>query len=266
MVCSSLRSSRLKENESSEPSGRSQLQEGLWGLSRRVRADLSLTSTLPCWHVPSPWMKGQIPSIEGAAYFLVFLSFFFFFPENGYHLRLHAARFNQIFMTGRTSLIALSVPACPAWYWKVLPAWWTPPCPRPSPTPQSLSHSRTYSLFSIMARFGIGLGWPMSNGASQLVLVVKNPPANAGHVRGTTLIPRLGRSLWGGQGNPLQYSFLENPTDRGACWATVHRVSKSRLWLKWLGMPGCPMNQCVMDFFYFFKVYFKFFCICFGLC
>ena len=135
MVRLSLRSSRLKENESSEPSGRSQLQEGLWGLPRRVRADLALTSTLPRWHVPSPWMKGQIPSIEGAAYFLVFL--FFFFPENGYHLRLHAARFNQIFMTGRTSLIALSVPACPAWYWKVLPAWWSPPCPCPSPTPPS---------------------------------------------------------------------------------------------------------------------------------
>ena len=100
--------------------------------------------------------------------------------------------------------------------------------PLPHP-PQSLSHSRTYSIFSIMARFGIGLGWPMSNGASQLALVVKNLPANAGHVRGITLIPRLGRSLGGGQGNPLQYSFLENPTDRGACWATVHRVSKSRL-------------------------------------
>ena len=80
-----------------------------------------------------------------------------------------------------------------------------------------------------MARFGIGLGWPMSNGASQLALVVKNPPVNAGDVRGTSLIPGLGRSLGGGQGNPLQCSFLENPMDRGACRATVHRVTKSRL-------------------------------------
>ena len=92
----------------------------------------------------------------------------------------------------------------------------------------------------------------MSNGASQLALVVKNPPANAGDVRGTGLIPGLWRSPGGGQGNPLQYSFLENPMDGGACRATVHRVTKSRLWLKWLGMPGCPMNQCVMGFYFTF--------------
>ena len=64
--------------------------------------------------------------------------------------------------------------------------------------------------------------------ASQVVLVVKNLPANAGEVRDTGLIPRLGRSLGGGHGNPLQYSCLENPMDRGAWWATVHRVTKSQ--------------------------------------
>ena len=53
--------------------------------------------------------------------------------------------------------------------------------------------------------------------------VVKNPPANAGDMGS---IPRLGRSPEGGNGNPLQYSCLENPMDRGAWWATVHGVAK----------------------------------------
>ena len=48
------------------------------------------------------------------------------------------------------------------------------------------------------------------------------------------LIPASGRSLEGGNGNPLQYSCLENPLDRGAWRAIVHRVTKSRTWLKWL--------------------------------
>ena len=42
------------------------------------------------------------------------------------------------------------------------------------------------------------------------------------------------RSPGGGHGNPLQYSYLENPTDRGTWWATVHGVSKSRTWMRWL--------------------------------
>ena len=44
-------------------------------------------------------------------------------------------------------------------------------------------------------------------------------------------IPRLGRSHGRGHGNPLQYSCLENPMDRGAWWATVHGVAKSQIWL-----------------------------------
>ena len=51
--------------------------------------------------------------------------------------------------------------------------------------------------------------------ASQVVLVVKNPPANAGDVTDLSLTPDLGRSRGGGHGNPLQYSCLENPMDRG---------------------------------------------------
>ena len=63
--------------------------------------------------------------------------------------------------------------------------------------------------------------------ASQGVLVVKNPPANAGDARDMGLIPGLGRSPGVGNGNPLQYSGLENPMDRGAWWATVHSIAKS---------------------------------------
>ena len=57
---------------------------------------------------------------------------------------------------------------------------------------------------------------------------VKNPPANPGDVRVAGLIPGLGRSPGGGQGNPLQYSCLENPMDRGAWEATAHGVTKSQ--------------------------------------
>ena len=58
-------------------------------------------------------------------------------------------------------------------------------------------------------------------------LAVKNPSANAGDIRVTGSIPGLGRSPGGGHGNPLQYSCLENPMDRGAWWVIVHRVAKS---------------------------------------
>ena len=58
--------------------------------------------------------------------------------------------------------------------------------------------------------------------------VVKNLPANTGDIRDAGLIPGSGRSHGGGHGNPLQYSCLENPTDRGAWRATVHRVTKSQ--------------------------------------
>ena len=78
----------------------------------------------------------------------------------------------------------------------------------------------------------------------------KESTCNAGEVGS---IPRLGRSPGEGNGNPLQYSCLENLMDRGAWWATVHRVAKSRTWLSdfththtvffpgespWTGEPG----------------------------
>ena len=66
--------------------------------------------------------------------------------------------------------------------------------------------------------------------------MVKNPPANAGDVRDSSLSRGSGRSPGGGHGNPLQYSCLENPMDRGAWQATVHRVPKSWTQLNRLSM------------------------------
>ena len=62
--------------------------------------------------------------------------------------------------------------------------------------------------------------------ASQVVLVIKNLLASAGRVRDTGLIPESKRSLGGRHGNSLQYSFLKNPTDRGAWQAIAHRVAE----------------------------------------
>ena len=62
--------------------------------------------------------------------------------------------------------------------------------------------------------------------AFQVVLVVKNLPANAGDIRDESLILGSGRSPGGGHGNPLQYSCLENSMDRRAWWATVHGAAK----------------------------------------
>ena len=68
---------------------------------------------------------------------------------------------------------------------------------------------------------GFTLGFP---GGS----MVEKPPANAGDAGEVSLIPGSGRSPGGGNGNPLQYSCLGNPMDRGAWWATVHGVTKSQ--------------------------------------
>ena len=62
--------------------------------------------------------------------------------------------------------------------------------------------------------------------------MVKTLPANAGDIRDAGSIPGSGRSPGGGHGNPLQCSCLENPTDRGTWWATVHGVAQSQTQLK----------------------------------
>ena len=69
---------------------------------------------------------------------------------------------------------------------------------------------------------------------TEVALVVKNSPANAGDERDMGLIPGLGRSPGGGHGNPLQYSRLENPMDRGAWQVTVHGIAKSQTQLQLL--------------------------------
>ena len=72
----------------------------------------------------------------------------------------------------------------------------------------------------------------LTDWASQGALGIKNLPANAGDVRDTDSIPGSGRSPGGGHGNMLQYPCLENPMDRGAWRATVHRIAKSWIRLK----------------------------------
>ena len=79
----------------------------------------------------------------------------------------------------------------------------------------------------LLGRKQICLTLMQREGASQMVLVGKNPPANAGDIRDVGSIPGSGRSPGGGHGNPLQYSCLENPMDRGAWWAAVQWVARS---------------------------------------
>ena len=88
---------------------------------------------------------------------------------------------------------------------------------------------------------------PLQLWASQVVLVVKKPPADAGDLRDVGLVPGSGRFPRGGHGNPLQYSCLENPMDRGAWWAIVHRVTKIRTQLKQLSMH-CSFELCLWAF------------------
>jgi len=81
--------------------------------------------------------------------------------------------------------------------------------------------------------------------ASQGVQVVKNLSANAGDIRDASSVPGLGRSPGEGHGNPLQYSCLENPTDRGAWQATVHRVTKSQTRLNQLKSYPDMYKLCI---------------------
>ena len=95
----------------------------------------------------------------------------------------------------------------------------------------------TLQLYSCYPILLIGLLWPVllrrdavvcfSGSTSQVTLLVKNSPANAGDVRDAGLIPGSGRSPGGGHDNQLQHSCLENSIDRGAWWATMHGVEQS---------------------------------------
>ena len=69
--------------------------------------------------------------------------------------------------------------------------------------------------------------------------VVRNPPANVGEEGDAGLIPESGRSPGEGNGNPLQYSCLGNPMDRGAWWATLHRDYKESVTTEQLNTHLC---------------------------
>ena len=71
-----------------------------------------------------------------------------------------------------------------------------------------------FNRWSKFDEFGVGVFTGFPGGS-----VVKNPSANSGDTRDVGLIPGLGRSPGGGNGNPLQYSCLKNSMDRGAWWA-----------------------------------------------
>ena len=85
--------------------------------------------------------------------------------------------------------------------------------------------------------FGMVNSPPLYLQTSQVMLVVKNPPANAGDTRDVGSIPGSGRSPGVGNGNPLQYSCLENPVHRGAWQAMVQGVTKSWTWLSTHALP-----------------------------
>ena len=84
--------------------------------------------------------------------------------------------------------------------------------------------------------------------SSQVVLVIKNLPANTGDIRDVGSILWLGRSPGGGYGKLLNYACLGNPMDRGAWWATVHRVPQSQTQLKWLSKHAPLPNHLQQRF------------------
>ena len=98
---------------------------------------------------------------------------------------------------------------------------------------RSINCSTDWPLFFFFYH-SYGVSW-----ASHVALVVKNPPANAGNGGVTGSIPGSIRVPGGGHGNSLQYCCLQNPTDRGALWATVHRVAKTQTRLKQLSTHAC---------------------------
>ena len=85
--------------------------------------------------------------------------------------------------------------------------------------------------------------WSFQNGTSG-----KEPTCQCRRLRDAGSIPGSGRCPGGRHGNPLQHSYLENPMDRGAWQATVHKVAKSYIWLKQLNVHACILavrNFCV---------------------
>ena len=118
------------------------------------------------------------------------------------------------------------------WRWGNRPCW-----------PESVSQSRYINLAS---RFSSLVVWNLKSVTWRLGFpggsVVKNLPANTGDSGDSGSVPGLGRSLGGGNGNPLQSSCLGNPMDRGAWWAPKELVTAERL-----NMHACMHIETELD-------------------
>ena len=123
-------------------------------------------------------------------------------------------------------------------------------CQTPSdPMDCSLPSSSVHGIFQARVLEWVAIAF------SRVALVVKNPPVNAGDITDAGLILGSGRSPGGGNGNPLQYSCLENPMDRGTWRATVHGFAKSQTQLSdlvhtaqyqvMLSIFSCSHLQCI---------------------
>ena len=104
--------------------------------------------------------------------------------------------------------------------------------PQSSPGGKSTNEEVSCMLNSLPSPLFLYINFYWSIAASQVALMIKKLPANEGDIRDVGSIPGLGRSPGEGNGDPLQYSCLENPMDRGAWQAMVHRVAKSWTQLK----------------------------------
>ena len=98
-------------------------------------------------------------------------------------------------------------------------AWWA--------AVYGVTQSRTWLKWLSSSRYPSKMSAHPIVWASQVALVVKNLPSSAGDIIDAGLIPGSGRSPGGGHGNPLQYSCLGNPMDRGLWWATIQGVTES---------------------------------------
>ena len=110
-------------------------------------------------------------------------------------------------------------------------------------------HSRKAVAFFVLSFFFLGYFLNLFfHWTSQVALVVKNSPANAGDIRDMGSIPEWGRSPGRGHGNPFQYSCLENPMDREVWQAKIHMVAQSQTWLKQLYMHACSFAHLSLLF------------------
>ena len=105
---------------------------------------------------------------------------------------------------------------------------------------------RAVKLFYMIHNFGHKRSYNHTR-ASQVRLVVKNLPANAGDIGDAGSIPGSGRSSGGVNGNPLQYSCLETPMDRVTWRAMVHEAAESQTWLKGLSSHTLG-DECTFNF------------------